>query len=202
MYRAGSVFGGLGETNQVIRHAHYEGSFVDLYSNAGNYGVTTPISTVRHTSSSGVGTLETRPSTDRSPIAIPQQNPEEEEGFYLPPSIREPTRTPGDRVPTIDELLDRPRGTMPLPTPVTPPARPRTAPPSFDDIPTMSFSPNDEAITPPSTFPTIRESGMPGTLPTLTDPPITLEELRRLDPTIQDVQIISIEDVAPGTVIR
>ena len=202
-YRAGSIFGGWGSTHHVIGDACYEGEFVDYYTNAGNYGVTIPITTLHHTP--GTGTFETRPRTERTPIAIPRQSPEEE-GFFTPPRVRDPIREPNGTVPTIDDLINRQRGTMQLPTPITPPARLGTVP-AFDDMPTnvIPFSPNDavpfspsdtvpddDVIIPPSIFPRTME----------TIPPITLEELRRLDPTIQDVQIISIEDVTPGTVLR
>jgi hypothetical protein len=85
--------------------------------------------------------------------------------------------------------------------PIMPPGRPRVVPPassepSGDAIP---FAPGDEAIIPPSTMPTNLDA-LPTTLDT--DTPITLEELRRLDPSIQDLQIISIEDAGVGTPIR
>jgi len=202
MYRAGSIFGGWDGTHHVV-DAHYEGAFVDYYTNAGDYGITTPITTLRYTPSTG--TFETRPRTERLPIAIPQQSPEEE-GFFTSPRIREPIGEPNGMVPTVEDLINRQRDTMQLPTPITPPERPRTAP-FFEDMPihvipfspsdTVPFSPSDtipnnEVIIPPSTF--------PATIGT--DLPITLEELRRLDPTIQDVQIISIEDVTPSMFTR
>ena len=204
MYRAGSISGDRGDTHHVVRGAFQEDDFVDIFSNAGNFGVTTPISMLRHTPDSGTGAFETRPSfenqssTDR-PIAIPNQPPSEE-GFFYEPRVRELD----GRVPTIDELLDRQRGTMPLPMPITPPGRPGAAPQGFEGIPTIPFSPSDEVFAPPSAFPPIMETDSPNGYPMRmeTDPPITLEELRRLDPTIQDVQIISIEDVTPGTRIR
>jgi len=214
MYRAGSISDGWGGTHHVVRGTFHEDEFVDIFSNAGHFGITTPISTLRHTPDSGrgtpgMGTLETRPSfepqpgTDR-PIAIPHQPPAEE-GFFFEPRVREHD----GRVPTIDELLDRQRGTMPLPIPITPPGRQDMAPQGFGGMPTIPFSPSDEVIAPPNGFPPIMdipimETDAPNGTPTRmeTDPPITLEELRRLDPTIQDVQIISIEDVTPGTRIR
>jgi len=59
--------------------------------------------------------------------------------------------------------------------------------PDDSTIESTPFSPSD-AITPPP---------QPGVLPMKTDElPITLEELQRLDPTVRDVQIISIEDAA------
>jgi len=193
MYRAGSIFCGCNGTHQVVKGAFHETKFVDYYSNAGNYGMTTPIVTPRQTP--GTNTFETRPNTESPLIGIPRENPEYI-GFPMPFP---------NGVPSVRDLLDRNRETLQLPVvPITPPGRPRTAP-SYDDMPgnTIPFSPSDavpnnvmpnniapddEAITPPSTFPPMIME---------TDPPITLEELRRLDPTIQEVQIISIEDVLP-----
>jgi len=182
LYRAGSIFGGGDGTHQGFCNAYYEGDLGDIYSNAGNYGITTPVSMVRR--STGSGTFETVPRTDLNP---------EGERINVPSRVQEPNGT----MPTLEDLLQRPRGTMPSPLPVTPPGRPRTAPPAFEDadkspIDTIPFSPNDEVITPPNTFPSMLE----------TDPPITLEELRRLDPSIQDMQIISIEDAASGATVR
>jgi hypothetical protein len=184
MYRAGSILSGGWDDTTVFEDALYEGTVGDFYCNAGNYGVTTPISTMRRVPSSS--TIETRPGQSPSPIAIPQQNPEDR--IMIEPRIRESNGS----LPTVDELLNQPRGTMPIP--VTPPTRQRMTPPSFDDthIESIPFSPSDEITVPPSPFPTIME----------TDPPITLEELRRLDPSIHDVQIISIEDAVPETLIR
>jgi hypothetical protein len=178
LYRAGSVFGGLDGTHQALCNAYYEGDVGNLYSNAGNYGITTPVAMVRH--SSGSGTFDTVPRIDRP----------DGDRINLPPRIREPNGT----MPTLEELINQPRGTMPSPLPITPPGRPRTAPPSFentDESPdTIPFSPSDDVIVPPNPFPSMPETG----------PPITLEELRRLDPSIQDVQIISIEDTDLGTI--
>jgi len=90
--------------------------------------------------------------------------------------ISEPRIPFDDTMPSIDDLINRPRGISP--GPVVPPVVPRPIPPSGDDSP-VPFSPNDRAIP-----------------PTGGDLPITLEELQRLDPTVRDLQIISIEDTA------
>ena len=218
MYRAGSIltcWNGTHYAQQMFDEDIHGGEFVDYYSNAGNFGVTTPITTLRHTPATngtfdaGSNAFEFQPDIIQRPsIAVPQRSPEEE-GFS--PSLR--VRGSESTVPTIEELLDRQRSTTSVPLPIIPPGAPRTAPQGFegipiDNIPTIPFSPSDllpngnvpngllprdDVITiPPSTFPTNSE----------TEPPITLEELRRLDPTIQDVQIISIEDVPPGTARR
>jgi len=194
-YRAGSVFtgGGYGMYETTIRDGNvlYVGNTGDFYSNAGNYGTTTPISTVAPTTQRSSDFLEPPRKPNQSPIAKPQ--PILEDGDQ----ILEPYRAPNGTVPTVEELLQQPRrGTMPrpmTPVPIIPPAKPRAEIPSFEAVPieTMPFSPNDET-TPPDPFPITIEG---------TDSPITLEELRRLDPSIRDVQIISIEDAAVGTSI-
>ena len=109
-----------------------------------------------------------RPGPEQNPVVIPKRDPL------------------GDgTIPTVKELLEQRRETSPNSTPM-PLEKPRVVPPSSDDpfIETRPFSPNDEVVVPPSTVPTVID----------TDLPITLEELRRLDPSVQDVQIISIED--------
>jgi hypothetical protein len=108
----------------------------------------------------------------------------------------EPRRNDTDTsLPSVQELLDRPRGMTPNSTPLVPPVRHKVAPPSLRDTPsesTIPFSPSDGVVLPQDPFPTNTE----------TDPPITIEELRRLDPSVRDIQIISIEDAAVGTAVR
>jgi len=224
LYRAGSVTDCWGSGHHVVRGTFHGDEFFDVYNNAGDFGVTTPISPLRHTPDPGPGTfgngtIETRPNFETQQDFVPRPNidhqigiphqPPADERFFPEPRVRELD----GRVPTIEELLlDRQRGTAPLPMPVTPPTppgRPGMAPQDFEAIPTMPFSPSNDRIAPPNgaqprTAPPIRDTGSPNGSPTRMDsePPITLEELRRLDPTIQDVQIISIEDVTPGTRIR
>ena len=206
LYRAGSIFGGWNGAHQV-GYTHHEGTYgeyTDYYTNAGNYGITTPISTVRYTPDTDV--FDSQQGTEQSPIAIPDHHPGNN-GLPFSPGRFAPDRTPNG-IPSIGELIDRERGSIQLPTPLAPPVRQGTVP-SFEGMPgdSLPFSPsdalpngvmpgntvpNDGRLTPPSTFPKTME----------TDLPVTLEELRRLDPTIQDVQIISIEDVAPDALIR
>ena len=193
LYRAGTLFGD--GSHQMMRYANYEGGeYTDYYINAGNYGVTTPV-TLRHTPSPGTGTIETPPGIrpgGTGSIGIPDYPP----GYEF-----SPPREPRGDVPTLGDLMqDRQRGTLP---PLSPLHQPSMMPPAPTGNNIMPFSPSDrvpngampgdELLTPPGRIPTTME----------TDPPITLEELRRLDPTIQDVQIISIEDAAaPGSPIR
>jgi len=190
MYRAGSISGG---TYHVVRGTHYGKEFVDYYDNAGNYGVTTPVTMAPYVPRTD--TFENQPNTERTPIGMPLQNPSEEDFF--------PTRLNGTgNVTPVEDLLNPQRGTTPMQMPTMPQMRPRTSPPEDTSIDTIPFSPSDaiptdsvpsDKLSPPSTFPKTIETD---------DLPITLEELRRLDPSIQDVEIISIEDAASGTVVK
>jgi hypothetical protein len=186
MYRAGSILG-HGANQTYIGDAYYVGSTGDYFNNAGNYGVTTPVSTVPPS----LGPIEITHPGHEQIIGIPERAPENGGGI-----IETPGRGNGSRVPTLDDLLG-PRGMLPTPQPIiTPPTRPNVIPPSLDDDAPIPFAPGDaldgEPVAPPKTAPTKSES----------DPPITLEELRRLDPSIQDVQIISIEDAGLETFLK
>lgn len=177
LYRAGSIFGGhdCNACPTVIGDAYYVGGTGDFYFNAGNYGMTSPVSTIRHNPDN----FETRPRRD--PIAIPLFEP------GTGGMITEPRRSDTDSIlPDVQELLNQPRGTTSGPLPLVPPVRQKVAPPSLEDTSTetIPFSPNDEVDVPPDPFPSTTD----------TDLPITLEELRRLDPSVRDLQIISIED--------
>lgn len=174
MYRAGSILGGDG--NNICQTAYFERG--NLYNNAGNYGDTAPISSA-YTSSPH----EPRQRSRQNTIAVPQDNPEAG-GWISDPR----DRLPDDLVPSVEDLINRRRETTPIQIPLSPPGRPRVTPmPDDSTIESTPFSPSD-AITPPP---------QPGVLPMKTDElPITLEELQRLDPTVRDVQIISIEDAA------
>ena len=172
----------------VIGDAYYSGSAGDIYSNAGNYGITTPVSLV----SRSPRTLPPQtlpPSVDQRTIGVPDADPAER-------IITEPRRNDTNSVPSVEQLLQQPRGTMPHSLPAIPPEKLRVAPPAFKEThgETIPFSPNDESIVPPSSKPK----------PMNTEPeiPITLEELRRLDPSVHDLQIISIEDASVGTPVR
>jgi hypothetical protein len=180
----------------VIGNAYYVGSTGDLYSNAGNYGMTTPVSLVSHSPSHSPSTFESQapPRVDQRTIGVPQEAPVER-------IIPEPRRNGISTVPSVEQLLQQPRGTMPNSRPVSPPERPRVVPPAFEDTPIESvpFSPSDETSVPKSTIPTTMNPKTTHTEPGLQ---ITLEELRRLDPSVHDVQIISIEDAGVGTPVR
>ena len=96
-------------------------------------------------------------------------------------------------VPSVPDYLRTPA--RPDTSPTAPSAIPGVAPLLFEGTPgetTTPFSPSDEIVAPPSTVPTILD----------TELPITLEELRRLDPSVQDIQIISIEDAALETQVK
>jgi hypothetical protein len=85
---------------------------------------------------------------------------------------------------------------MPDSLPIIPPTRPRVVPPASNDTPTetIPFSPSDETVVPSTASPMTKHTPVP-TPPGLQ---ITLEELRRLDPSVHDLQIISIEDASVG----
>jgi len=166
----------------------YVGNDGEFYDNAGNYGTTMPV--VQPTEPRLPDLSEPQQRQNQSPIGIPQGSDP------IPGPVRD---SHGTTIPTTKQLLEEPRrGTTPmLQVPVIPPARP-SVPPAFDTTPgdeAIPFSPNDEPM-----LPSIPTGPFPTT--TDTDPPITLEELRRLDPSVRDVQIISIEDAATtGTTI-
>ena len=184
MYRAGSIFG-QGTCPVVCGDTYFVRDTGDLYNNAGNYGVTTLVSAVHR----DYVPTESSPQTNSGSIAIPQRSPENN-GMTIDPS-----RNGIDSVPTIQDLIKQPRGTTPVPEPITPPARPKVVLPPVDDpsIETIPFSPSDQPrIVPPGMLPTQRD----------TELPITLEELRRLDPSIKDVQIISIEDAGLESMVK
>jgi len=185
MYRAGSIVGNSA-CQTVIGNAYCVERTGDFYENAGNYGVTTPISTERR----NFNTLESRPDIQGPPIGIPPQILDNGGAIAVPPA--------GDLnrgVPTVEELLNRPRGMTPMPRPITPPSKPKVVLPTPTDEPSsdvIPFSPSDAPVAPPSPLPTILE----------TDSPITLEELRRFDPSIRDMQIISIEDASAESIVK
>ena len=199
-YRAGSVLSGdCHNTSQmVIGNAYYVGSTSDIFNNAGNYGITTPVSFVG--TSPGVSETPNLPRVDRQTIdqgtiGVPQHDPTDA-------ILTEPRRNGGtDSVPSVEQLLRQPRGTMPDALPVTPPTRPRVIPPASDNTPieTIPFSPNDESAVPPGPNP---PRLIPANTHTAPGMQISLEELRRLDPSIHDIEIISIEDAGIGTPVR
>ena len=184
MYRAGSIFGSHGccTYQTVYEDAYYVSDTGDFVNNAGSYGNHSPVSLMRRNADN----FEPRPQ--REPIAIPTFEP----GAG---GMMEPTRKNSDTgLPSVQELLDRPRGTTSNSIPLVPPVRQKVAPPSHKDASpsTIPFSPSDEEIVPQDPFPRTTD----------TDPPITLEELRRLDPSVRDLQIISIEDAAVESATR
>ena len=185
LYRAGSILSDDGCGIQQVSHdgdVLYVRNGGEFASNAGSYGMTMPI--VQPTRGSDSRSFPRQETTRQETIRI---------GIPQDQQPSEPAQESG--VPTIQELL-RKRGGTPepmRPVPINPPSRPRVEIPDFERplIETTPFSPTDEPVLPPTTNP----------FPTTTniDPPITLEELRRLDPSVREVQIISIEDAATGT---
>jgi len=186
MYRGGSIYccEGCKSCQTGIRSAHSAGSTGDYYNNAGNYGFTSPV------------TLERRsldnfnvPKVKRGggSIGIPQDDPGER---YSDDPIWE-----GSKVPTLEQLLQQPRTPdVPGVMPTVPPPRPRVPAPNLDRSPidTIPFSPSDEVVVPPDPFSTELDMEVP----------ITLEELRRLDPSVQNFEILSIEDAGVESPVR
>ena len=201
LYRAGSILTGEGcnTCRTTIGDTLYVGNSGEFYSNAGNYGMTTQISVVSPAIRRGSDSLEpqlqeSQPRQNTSPIGKPGGL---ENDNLIPGPYKESNDTESNgNFPTVEELLRSPRrGTTPnpkTPVPVVPPAKPRVNVTPFEESPVevLPFSPSDEPIS-PGLFPPTTDS----------DPPITLEELRRLDPSVRDIQIISIEDAATGTSI-
>jgi len=148
----------------------------DLYANAGNYGSTILVEVEHREPDPGL--------FQRLPADASRQPQENERSLDFPgvpivPDYLYSPPAPGDR-PRIPQRI---------------PAIPELAPLPFDTPPgntTTPFSQNDEIVTPPNTAPSIQD----------TELPITLEELRRLDPSVHDIQIISIEDSAVDMPIR
>jgi len=208
-YRAGSVLSSdwNDACQMVIANACSVGSTSDIFSNAGNYGTTTPISfasPVPGTFAPPVPLKVEQETIDQRTIGVPQHEPTEQ---FLPEPRRNGIGSGISTVPSVEQLLQQPRGTMPDAMPVIPPTRQRVVPPApADDTPieTIPFSPSDESIVPPNPNP---HSPNPSRLNSTSPHPapgqeITLEELRRLDPSIHDLEIISIEDASVATPVR
>ena len=152
MYRAGSILTGngcntcqMGSGNMVYvgNSGDYYGTG-DFYSNAGNYGMTTPVvqPTIQHRSDS----VEIRPGLDPSPIAKPPQIVEDE-NMLLEPYRRDPNSS----LPTVDDLIQQPRR-EPMPNPMRPvpnPMRPvPITPPAQPKISFIAVSPCLEQVRP------------------------------------------------------
>jgi hypothetical protein len=192
LYRAGSILSGDGYAVSQMSHGEivYVNNAGEFGSNAGNYGTTTPIvfPTVQRSSDS----LVSPPRLESSLVGKPLESD----------PIPGPFRDPNNAIPTVEELLEQQRrGIMSEPmlhVPISPPSRPRVDVPPFETTPieAIPFSPSDAPMLSPPPIPT-----SPFPAETDMDAPITLEELRRLDPSISDVQIISIEDAATGAAI-
>jgi len=191
MYRGGSIYccEGCKSCQKGIRNAHSVGSTDNYYNNAGNYGSTSPV-TVERRSLDNFNTPKIR--REGSSIGIPRDDPRER---YI-----DDTRREGGNVPSVEQLLQQPRtpsGSSVMPT-VPPATRPRVPTPNLDYSPidTIPFSPSDEVVFPPDPFPTDVEVDVDMGVP------ITLEELRRLDPSVQKFEILSIEDAGMESPVR
>ena len=179
-YRAGSILsGGHGMCQVSAGEVIYVGNAGEFYGNAGSYGITSP-----------VVTPTVRPTPDYTESTSIQ-----EQGVII--GKPQENGSSNGKIPSVEHLLQQPRrSTIPdpmLPVPITPPPKPRI---DTDEMPNDAepFSPNDEILPQPM---------LPNPFPITTDEdtPITLEELRRLDPSVRDIQIISIEDASTGKVL-
>jgi hypothetical protein len=140
-----------------------------IIANAGNYGNTTLIEAVNRKEDFKVNPNQ-RQQTPYRPSLTPIAKPP------LPLGIENDSTVP---IPDIDQILrdSQPiQQQMPLPKPEIP-RTPQPAPKSE----TIPFVPNEpiQNVLPPVT------TG---------EPTITIDELRRLDPSVTDIKIISIED--------
>jgi len=195
-YRAGSVL------RDEVCMPYMAGN---LFNNAGNFGVTTPV--ILEHRNVVPGLFEADPTL--APPLRPRDDHRWDERNVDSPWAGDTNGYTSDRdVPTFPDLFDiqrdrAPIDIVPAPGPLIPPALPERTPPLPLNIPlpvtvplpfngapvdVVPFSPSDGAPAQP----------IPNPLPVFidSDPPITLEELQRLDPSVQNLEIISIEDAA------
>lgn len=146
-----------------------DGEFVDASVNAGNFGRIVPVDTRRPRSQGG-----TRGPTR---IGMPETTHGQDQIDYTPPSMQELLKGGGTSplepfAPGSENLFEVPNVPQSEPIPVTPPA---TMPPAIPPgIPT-----------PAEPMPFVSGNAVSD---------ITVEELRRLDPSITDVKILNIDD--------
>lgn len=176
-YRAGSIF-----------YASYDGcSDADILTagltmNTGNFGITTPIN-------EGERQPKRLDNGEKRIIGVPTDSLD---------SIGNTLETLNDRErPDIDDILqqtpvnrlDTPSMPSNLPgVPLVPPSRtPVPQTPSPDAIETIPF-------TTPSSEQPLMEPINNVNPPVTRAPEITIEELRRLDPTVTDIKILNVED--------
>ena|GEM_PF-1525736 len=210
-FRAGSVF--FNESGQQAMYG-------DIYANAGDFGRIESIAAGERADPGRV-----------SPHSIDTPWQDWDIDRDIPPrgapGIEMQPGQPG-RVPTLQELLEQPRGTPtstppgqllpPLPSgiPMPAPLPSGTLFPgdlfnreseTYSEPETLPFVPGDNITRPPREAESFNgPSGTFSPMPTPVIPPgvseydlpFTLEDLRRLDPSVRDVQIISIEDSAIG----
>ena len=179
MYRGGSIYccEGCNSCQNVVRNAYSVGSTGDYYNNAGDYGSTSPV-TIKSRNLDNFNVPRLRQGG--SSIAIPLDDPRD---------YKVDSSWDDSNVPSVEQLLQQPRTpSAPGVMPTVPPTRPRVPTPTLDYSPidTIPFSPSDEVVVPPVPDPFPADMDM--------EVPITLEELRRLDPSVQNFEIISIED--------
>jgi len=182
LYRGGSIYTceGCRSCQTNIRNAYSTGYTGDYYTNAGNYGYTAPVTIQRRNLD---GFSAPRPRQGGGSVAIPLDDPGAGYGV-------DSTWDDGN-MHTLEQLLQQQQRT-PDAMPIDPPPRPRNPVPTLDPD-TIPFTPSDGVVVPPNDpFPTDVEIEVP----------ITLEELRRLDPSVQEFEIISIEDSGMESPVR
>jgi hypothetical protein len=141
------------------------------FANTGNFGTTVPIAGT-------AGPTKT--------IGRPETSPDLLDGFEGLDN--------GETPPNIDEILKGTKG-----TPVNKWETPAPKTPAPGTIETMPFTTPEILPVPPAPIPATQ---LPIPNPPLTGTPdITIEELRKLDPTVTDIKILNIEDTAPGVAV-
>ncbi|MDR3233284.1 MAG: hypothetical protein LBT46_06440 [Planctomycetaceae bacterium] len=195
-YRAGSVFrdadcrscGGSNDSNIVL-----------LNTNAGNFGRITPVSAraAEEQNPSATAPLPAAPQLpqkNRPAIAKPPAPPVQKPRVPIDINLNDPFRSQGVPLPSIDELLKKNNAEPPIdflpaePTapvvPVTPPSR---VPPNTSDVETMPFVESEPLPAVQNEFSPQAATG---------EPAITIETLKKLDPTATDIKILNVEDSA------
>lgn len=164
LYRAGSIYQNVACQSGCGEEIALT---TDRSLNAGNFGVTTSVDAplMQGPKRPGGGSTLGKPPT--GPIL-------NGDGFDVP--------TQGVEELLQDSMPSRPTPLMPtplVPTPMEGNPPPATSPEPFVPVPPSQQSPVET---------------MPLTMPSSPEPTITVEDLRRLDPSVTDIKIINIDD--------
>ena len=182
MYRGGSIYTceGCRSCQTNIRNANSVGYTGDYYNNAGNYGYTAPVTTQQRNLD---GFNAPKPRQGGGSVAIPLDDPGA--GYGVDSSWND------GKTPTAEQLLQQQQRT-PDGLQIAPPPKTRVPAPTLEPD-TIPFTPSDGVVVPlDDPFP----------VNVNTEVPITLEELRRLDPSVQNFEILSIEDAGMESPVR